>query len=141
SRAVKCAGNEALALELAHVAQVHEDDVVSTVPTPGLVQADGGDPRLRLVDQLAETLLQLHLAPPDSPPALLGGERGAAFAVIVGERDVGLRDRLRLVGDARDVAPAHRHIELVVGRAGVDRKSTRLNSSHRTNSYAVFRVK
>src|SRR5207248_10548737 len=31
-------------------------------------------------------------------------------------------------------------IELPHGRCQTDRKSTRLNSSHRTNSYAVFRL-
>src|SRR3712207_7313016 len=45
-----------------------------------------------------------------------------------------LRRRLGRTGDIHDARPAR-------GRAGADRKSTRLNSSHANISYAVFCLK
>src|SRR5438132_7926498 len=50
----------------------------------------------------------------------------------------GSGDRLRPV--APRLAPCDRHVMDLVGPVG-DRKSTRLNSSHTVNSYAVFCLK
>jgi hypothetical protein len=41
---VEGAGDLALALQLAHVAQIDEDHVGAPVAGPGLLEPDGGDP-------------------------------------------------------------------------------------------------
>src|SRR5207248_6539319 len=72
--------------------------------------------------------LSLHDALPIYDPAL-AAEPGAVAALAAGDhgRDAELRDQ----------AP----VLVVVAQLGIDRKSTRLNSSHRTISYAVFCLK
>src|SRR5207248_10494522 len=65
--------------------------------------------------------------------------RGAVSRVLRADRRDVLDHSARLharVG-RRDVLRVRRHVR----RAGRDRKSTRLNSSHRTISYAVFCLK
>src|SRR3984893_2181139 len=58
--AVESAGNDAVPLELTHVPQVDEDDLVPPVSGPGLVQSDGPDARFRLVHHLAKAFPELH---------------------------------------------------------------------------------
>src|SRR4051812_3085916 len=60
ARTVERAGNHALPLELADVAQVHEDRLALGMARARLLESDGGDARLRLVDQLAKAFLELH---------------------------------------------------------------------------------
>src|SRR5262249_24370467 len=60
ARTVEGAGDQSFALELAHVTQIHEHDVVATVAALRLVKADGRDARLGLVDELAKAFLELH---------------------------------------------------------------------------------
>src|SRR5207248_10471923 len=63
---------------------------------------------------------------------------------VVGGRDARRQTRRELrmrrrVGEVREEGPAR--TDLLRRRDGLDRKSTRLNSSHRTISYAVFCLK
>src|SRR5437762_3355582 len=60
ARAVERAGNHALPLQLANVPHVHEDGVALVVPRASFVEAERGDPGLRLVDHPPEALLELH---------------------------------------------------------------------------------
>src|SRR4029453_12144681 len=60
ARAVKRPRDHAFTLQLTHVAEIDEHDVVPPEARPRLVETDRSDPRLRLVDQLPESLLELH---------------------------------------------------------------------------------
>src|SRR4029450_8445544 len=60
ARAVEGAGDHALALQLAHVAQVDEHDVVLAEALLRVLQRQRLDARLGLVDELAEPFLELH---------------------------------------------------------------------------------
>src|SRR5262249_55460268 len=60
ARAVERAGNRALAVELAHVAQVHEDDVVRAVTPACVLEAQSLDAALPFVDELPEAFLEPH---------------------------------------------------------------------------------
>src|SRR2546430_13067263 len=76
--------------------------------------------------------LDLHLG---HPVRLRGMDEGAAYVMVADQRVLEL--------DARLLGEAQRH---GVGRVGhredaIDRKSTRLNSSHSQISYAVFCLK
>src|SRR5699024_12058677 len=73
--------------------------------------------------------LSLHDALPISPEA---GRRG-------GSSEAGVESVFRCRGRAR--APGSGEAEVVRQRPGRDRKSTRLNSSHVSISYAVFCLK
>src|SRR5207248_11720312 len=75
-----------------------------------------------------------------------GGYRGGGAGVRASERPVLVErlGRLRAVAPARHACRARVHGGVRGPRAGhvrLDRKSTRLNSSHRTISYAVFCLK
>src|SRR5207248_10944614 len=66
---------------------------------------------------------------------------GRRLLRAVARRDVVVHQLQEFLGERRpfqdrDLATIHEH-----GRLGLDRKSTRLNSSHRTISYAVFCLK
>src|SRR3712207_4404241 len=65
------------------------------------------------------------------------GELGRVLAVVLAHAE----DVLRRPGDGRAEHGVLRHGGPLGGRAGVDRKSTRLNSSHANISYAVFCLK
>src|SRR6266446_3032524 len=58
--AVKRTGDHALPLQLADVSQIHEHGVALVVPRASFVEAERGDPGLRLVDHLSEALFELH---------------------------------------------------------------------------------
>src|SRR5712692_263237 len=75
--AVEGTGDDALPFELADVSQVDKDHVVAAVAGAGLVQADGPNPRFRLVDHLAEPFTQLHLFEPSSRGARACGSSAA----------------------------------------------------------------
>src|SRR5215470_10259484 len=86
ARAMERARDHPFPLQLADVAQIDEDDVVSAESGPRLVEGNGPDPRLRLVDQLPESLLELHrylrgaaaaAAPPSYPRRSAGVDGGA----------------------------------------------------------------
>src|SRR5438094_4204961 len=84
---------------------------------------------------LQPTLKNAQLTPADSEPA--------AFELIrEGKADAYAQNRFMLLGLA-DRLPGARVLDdrLDVENARADRKSTRLNSSHRTISYAVFCLK
>src|SRR5205823_3215614 len=63
ARAVEGAGDHALALELADVAEVDEDDVVAVESPAGVVEADRADAGLGLVHHLPEALAWLPHRP------------------------------------------------------------------------------
>src|SRR5207248_7699122 len=96
----------------------------------------------------ATSSLSLHDALPIFPDvALFVGARGAVGVRPVQDGFVGLaRERAFFyfrIGDAEETAAAPVERELVLAEIlriirREDRKSTRLNSSHRTISYAVF---
>src|SRR5262249_26366249 len=60
ARAMERPGDHPLALQLANVAEVDEEHVVLAETLPRLREADGRDSRLRLVDELTESLLERH---------------------------------------------------------------------------------
>src|SRR6266851_1150000 len=74
--AVESAGDDAVPLELTHVPQVDEGDVVPPVASPGLVQPDGPDARFRLVHHLAKAFPELHQFAPSSRGARACGRLG-----------------------------------------------------------------
>src|SRR3712207_7363532 len=89
--------------------------------------------------------------PPRSPlfpyPTLFRSRPEVQVPVPLDPADVD-RQRLRAAEEQRDDDPAHRdrvhelgEVEEAEADAGVDRKSTRLNSSHANISYAVFCLK
>src|SRR5258708_19405449 len=68
--------------------------------------------------------------------------RSTLFPYTTLFRSVGRRDPVDVVGDRRDGLEEARHgREERLRLASVDRKSTRLNSSHQIISYAVFCLK
>src|SRR5687768_11092428 len=69
------------------------------------------------------------------PSASQGAERGNG-----GARHFGLRLRLR-IAHLQQVAVSIQHLDQADDAASIDRKSTRLNSSHGYISYAVFCLK
>src|SRR3712207_8492316 len=68
----------------------------------------------------------------------VGGER---FLSVTDARQVAGRVGERAVGLLHDQRGQHVHRLALVVRLAVDRKSTRLNSSHANISYAVFCLK
>src|SRR5437867_7861701 len=87
------------------------------------------------------TNLTVHIVH-DGGSLPLSATGARAQAALAAERRAGLAGRLRGAGRAGRPSAVlrarlrHAHEELLKG--GQDRKSTRLNSSHRTISYAVF---
>src|SRR3712207_7336066 len=61
-------------------------------------------------------------------------EHGLRSGVVVNDHPVGERDAVA-------ITPPERHLERVEHQRCLDRKSTRLNSSHANISYAVFCLK
>src|SRR5438132_10630604 len=49
--------------------------------------------------------------------------------------------RIEIAGQIDEVADAHNAVHIHIADANIDRKSTRLNSSHTVISYAVFCLK
>src|SRR3712207_8748415 len=72
--------------------------------------------------------LSLH----DALPIYHGGQRVEIGTVLADQHGIGERGALDMAVAAHEDVPAHRV---------VDRKSTRLNSSHANISYAVFCLK
>src|SRR3712207_8978826 len=68
------------------------------------------------------------------------GDRRLALGAALSERSRRLHADVRVSAPRRRRAP-DRHCAPAVQRTGVDRKSTRLNSSHANISYAVFCLK
>src|SRR5437879_7871229 len=66
------------------------------------------------------------------------------WALVFAGFDLALRDGARAGGSVAELVHAYRelgHLVADLDRAAGDRKSTRLNSSHRCISYAVFCLK
>src|SRR5689334_24781708 len=81
---------------------------------------------------------QLRTHPWQLMLAILGIALGVAVAVSI---DLANGSALRAFGLATDAVGGRATHQILGGPSGLDRKSTRLNSSHSSISYAVFCLK
>src|SRR3712207_8591052 len=69
------------------------------------------------------------------------GEEGRLVESDIVEVEPVTHAQLHIFGERHSAAQSAAGADLLVGRVAVDRKSTRLNSSHANISYAVFCLK
>src|SRR3712207_8463662 len=85
--------------------------------------------------------LSLHGALPISPSVGSGPRVASIGSITVGISAAESGDRSAGVGSAAPVGTTSSPYRSLTSRTGLDRKSTRLNSSHANISYAVFCLK